>query len=108
MTSPSGEPAASEREERLLQVEVERVPTPDQVTAEEWEEWCGAHGMRTLGPTGRRAWIDQLSTYLRGAEYLVYHDGALIDICDDDSLLPAKKARRRWWRRPASARGADQ
>lgn len=88
MTPPGAEPAAAERENRLLRVEVERIPSPDQVTAEQWEEWCDAHGMRTLGPEGRRAWIDSLSTYLRGAEFLVYHEGALIDICDADSLEP--------------------
>lgn len=49
--------------------------------------------MRTLGPEGRRAWIDTLSTYLRGAEYLVYHEGELIDICDEDGLEPATRIR---------------
>ena len=91
MTTPGSNPVPVEREERLLRVEVERVPAYDQVTAEEWEKWCDAHGMRTLGPEGRRAWIDSLSTYLRGAEYLVYHDGELIDICDADSLEPAER-----------------
>ena len=81
--------SATEREERLLRVEVERVPPPEKVTARQWEAWCNAHGMRTLGPTGRRAWIDTLSTYLRDAEYLVYHEGELIDICNTDSLMPA-------------------
>ena len=90
MTDPqsSSEQAPPEYEKRLLRVEVERVPTPDQVTAQQWEEWCDARGMRTLGPAGRRAWIDTLSTYLRGAEYLVYREGELIDICDADSLVP--------------------
>ena len=78
----------AEREERLLRVEVERIPSPDEVTAERWAEWCDAHGMRTLGPTGRRAWIDTLSTYVGDAEYLVYHEGELVDICDADSLEP--------------------
>lgn len=79
----------AEREKRLLRVEVERVPAPDEVTAEQWEEWCEDHGMRTLGPTGRRAWIDTLSTYLRDVEFLVYREGELIDVCDADALGPA-------------------
>ena len=47
--------------------------------------------MRTLGPAGRRAWIESMSTYLRDAEYLVYYDGALIDICNADSLKLATR-----------------
>lgn len=90
MTPPGAESATAEREKRLLPVEVERVPTPAEVTAEQWEKWCDAHGMRTLGPEGRRAWIDTLSTYLRGAEYLVYRVGELIDICYADDLAPAQ------------------
>ena len=86
MTTPGTGAASAEREERLLRVEVERVPAHDQVTAEQWEEWCDAHDMRTLGPEGRRAWIDTLSTYLRGAEFLVYREGELIDICEADDL----------------------
>ena len=84
----AGEPSAGEHEKRLLRVEVERIPAPDQVTAEQWEAWCEEHGMRTLGPAGRRAWIDTLSTYLRDAEYLVYREGEFIDICNADSLVP--------------------
>ena len=63
-------------------------PPPTQVTAQQWEAWCEAHGMRTLGPAGRRAWIETLSTYLRDAEYLVYREGELIGICNTDSLMP--------------------
>ena len=61
--------------------------------------------MRTLGPAGRRAWIETMSTYLRNAEYLVYYDGAFIDICNADSLKLATPGMRWWGRRePAEPR----
>ena len=46
--SSCGCESTTEREKRLLRVEVERVPPPEEVTARQWEEWCNAHGTEPL------------------------------------------------------------
>ena len=65
---------------QMLDLKLVRVPS-EQITPEKWDEWCNSHNMISLGPQGRRAWIEKLSTYLRGADFLLYRDNELIDIC---------------------------
>ena len=47
-----------------------------------WTEFCREHDMSPMADAtwSRRAWISGLSTYLRGANYLIYDEGGLVDI----------------------------
>ena len=77
---------------RLLVVDRIRVPPPHYSTTdhepdgcggcEAWHAFCEKYDMRAMADAtwSRRAWIDSLSTYLRGADYLYLRDGQLVDI----------------------------
>ena len=77
-------------EERALRrariaVEAEPVPTQGAIDPDAWVEWCELRGFDPLNG-GRRAWIQSLETYLRGAEYLLYREGQLIDLAYEQEL----------------------
>ena len=49
----------------------------------DWAAFCSKWGMNAMADAtwSRRAWISPLSTYLRGAEFLLVNDeGRLVDI----------------------------
>ncbi|MCY4057545.1 MAG: hypothetical protein OXG44_06055 [Gammaproteobacteria bacterium] len=59
---------------------------PEELTPEatghaqkKWGDWCRARNIDPLNG-GRRAWISALSTYLRDADYLVWHGSALVGL----------------------------
>ena len=76
----------------LLVVDRVRVPSPHYSDTEHepegcegcksWYKFCIKYDMRPMADAtwSRRAWIDSLSTYLRGADYLFLRDGELVDI----------------------------
>lgn len=78
------------RTSALIRVEIE--PIPDLPTdSQEWDQWCLERGFNALNG-GRRAWCSSISTYLRDATGLVYHDGELADLWTDE--LPNRKCPR--------------
>lgn len=87
-----GKKAIVERKAAWLKVECEAVPDRDAVSDDEWREWCEARGFDALGGWGRGAWISEIGTYLRGARWLVYADGALVDLADEHDLADGRIA----------------
>ena len=69
----------------LLPVQLERIPKLDSGSPE-WAAWCKQRGFDPLA-SGRRAWCNDIRTYLRGAEYLVYSDGGLVDAVDGSEVI---------------------
>ena len=74
------------RTTRWLGVQLERIPKEHEISAKDWSHWCQQRELDPLGPGGRRAWINVLSSYMRDADYLVYRGDTLIDICCEDTL----------------------
>lgn len=79
-----------ERKTVYLECQVERIPGEDEVSPKEWLDWCTARGIDPLGG-GRRAWWSEISTYIRGADYIVYFDGTPIDVIGKESLSDLTK-----------------
>ena len=71
-----------------MEVELEDIPGRREASQEEWEKWCEDHDFTCLGnhAESRRAWISSLSTYIRGAAWLVYSDGGLVDLAYKDDV----------------------
>lgn len=73
------------RRHGLLEITYEPIPDRMLLTAKEWREWCDDRDFYCLGnhAGSRGAWIDELKTYIRAGAYLIYRDGRLVDITDD-------------------------
>jgi len=48
----------------------------DKQDLKDWQLWCLEHGIDAM-TGGRRAWITEISSYLRGADYLVLRNGSI-------------------------------
>ena len=64
--------------------EVEEIPG-EEIGWDDWCEWCSERDIHPLG-SGRRGWWSELSTYIRGAKYILYISGIPVDILDDGEL----------------------
>lgn len=94
----------AERLSAWLNVKADPVPDADAVSNAAWRDWCQSKGFDDLGKEGgRRAWMPQLSTYLRGAKWLIYADGLLIDTADEHDVATGRIAFKR-----ADDVGADE
>ena len=63
---------------RTIEIDTETIPD---LEGEAWDAYCATKGWSPLNST-RRAWISEISTYLRGADTALYFDGTLIDVVD--------------------------
>ena len=52
-----------------LRCELERIPPADEVTYEEWDEWCAERGIRALA-SDRRGWWSEAGTYIRDGHWI--------------------------------------
>ena len=61
-------------------IEVEFEPVLRPASQEEWSAWCEERGFDALAikSVSRKAWISELSTYLRADDTLIYYEGVLI------------------------------
>lgn len=65
--------AANELLTAYMEVQLERIPDREKVTAEEWRQWVVEKGFHLIGD--KDAWIPQLDCKIHGADYIVYIDG---------------------------------
>ena len=68
-----------------MEVQLERVPEREKMTAEEWAAWCEGKGFSPFGEND--AWIPQLKTKLHGAQYIVYIDGEWGCLATDEDII---------------------
>lgn len=59
---------------------MEIIKIPDK--EKEFRKFCEEWGWACFGNTGRRAWIGDLSTYLRGDDYVIQFDSGNYVTCD--------------------------
>ena len=66
----------------------ERVPNRRRMSEKAWLKWCDERDFHCLGnfAGSRGAWIFELNTYIRSANWLVYEGGRLVDIADNDEV----------------------
>ena len=64
--------------------DIEEIPSSE-IGWDDWCEWCSEKGVDPLGGS-RRGWWSELSTYIRGAKYILYIMGSPVDILDDGEL----------------------
>ena len=74
----------AKRIDAWMKIELEPVPEGDDLTWDQWREWCEARGFDALNKRG--AWISEIRTYLRGAKWLIYADGGLVGLADEHDV----------------------
>ena len=68
-----------------LECELEKIPSDDEVTPDEWYKWCEDHGFYALA-SGRRGWSTIMNTYIRNANWIVYLDSTPVDVFSDEAI----------------------
>ena len=69
---------------------LESIPDRSKMSAKEWEKWCEDRGFDCLGnhAGSRGAWVDDLGMYIRNNTHLLYADGVLIDLINEEDAKP--------------------
>ena len=66
------------------EITVEAIPKM-KPTSDAWAEWCRDRGLDPVW-SGRRAWCDDARTYIRGADYLRWSGGRVVDVLHSDEI----------------------
>ena len=82
----------ADRIDAWLKVEADSVPDADVMAPEEWRARRDSGGFYVIGKNGRGAWISEIHTYLRGAKWLNYVDGGLVDLADEYDVADGRIA----------------
>ena len=70
-----------------VQCELEFIPK--HLSGSDWHKWCSERGIHPTGDnwqSNRGGWIPAMDIYLRGADFLLYFEGRMVDVAYKDDV----------------------